>query len=182
MIEQPVVIADVAPERESGEAGFTLIEMLVALVVMGLFAGLISGIIRPDERALLRVEAERLAQLLDLAGTEARTSGKPVAWTADGSGYRFWRYREGAGWSEISDNTLFRRRELPPSMAITNILSEAMSLRDPMRLEFGAHGIMPVYDISMVFGTERYTVSGSPAGEVEALPGEKKANAEIPPR
>ncbi|MDE2366549.1 MAG: GspH/FimT family protein, partial [Betaproteobacteria bacterium] len=127
------------------------------------------------------VEAERLAQLLDLAGTEARMSGKSVAWTADGAGYRFWRYREGAGWSEIGDNPLFRRRELPQSMTITGVLVEAMNLYDPVRLEFTAHGIMPAYDIGMVFGTERYTVSGSPAGEVEALPGEKMY-AGIPPR
>ena len=182
------MIASVAAKRtpgesgQRGESGFTLVEMLVVLVVMGLFAGLISSVIRPDERALLRVEAERLAQLLDLAGTEARASGKSVAWTADGAGYRFWRYREGAGWAEIGDNPLFRRRELPQSMTITGVMVEAATnLHDPVRLEFAAHGIMPVYDISMVFGTERYTVSGSPAGEVEALPREK-IYAGIPPR
>ena len=78
-------------------SGFTLIEVLVTLVIIGLFAGLISGIVRPDERALLRVEAERLAQLLDLAGTEARMSGRSLGWVTDGSSYRFLRNQRGAG-------------------------------------------------------------------------------------
>ncbi|MGH8694384.1 MAG: prepilin-type N-terminal cleavage/methylation domain-containing protein, partial [Burkholderiales bacterium] len=52
--------------------GFTLIELLVVLLIMGLFAGLVSTLTRPDDRALLRVEAERLAQLLDLAAMQSR--------------------------------------------------------------------------------------------------------------
>ena len=36
--------------------GFTLIEMLVVLMVMGLFVGLVSVVTQPDERAELRLE------------------------------------------------------------------------------------------------------------------------------
>ena len=52
--------------------GFTLIEMLVVLMIMGLFVGLVSAITRPDDRAVLRLEAERLSQLLDFAAAEAQ--------------------------------------------------------------------------------------------------------------
>ena len=74
--------------------GFTLIELMVVLLIIGLFAGLVSTITRPDDRALLRVEAERLAQLLDLAATKSRLTGISIAWTADGPGYRFLQYNE----------------------------------------------------------------------------------------
>ena len=57
--------------------GFTLIEVLVVLLIMGLFVGMVSAIVRPDDSALLRVEAERLAQLLDLAAAESRLTGNP---------------------------------------------------------------------------------------------------------
>ena len=63
--------------------GFTLIEMLVVLMIMGLFIGLVSTITRPDDRAVLQLEAERLSQLLDFAASEAQLSGKSIAWTAD---------------------------------------------------------------------------------------------------
>ena len=159
--------------------GFTLIEMLVALVIMGLFAGLITSVIRPDERTLLHVEAERLAQLLVLAGTEARMSGRPVVWVSDGAGYQFWRYRTGTGWREVADDTLLRKRTLPQGITIAGIRMEAARGRESMRLEFSSRGLTPAYDISMFSGTQRYTVSGSPLGDVEVLAGEKKANADI---
>ena len=37
--------------------GFTLIEMLVVLMIMGLFIGLVSTITRPDDRGVLKLEA-----------------------------------------------------------------------------------------------------------------------------
>ena len=157
--------------------GFTLIELLVALVIIGLFSGLISGIMQPDERALLQVEAERLAQLLDLAGTDARMSGKSIAWTADGASYRFWSYRTGTGWSEIRNNDLFRQRTLPQGMKIGSMLIEAFPVGNLMRLEFNSHGSMPAYAIKISLGAERYTVEGSPVGDVRATPeGEKKSD------
>jgi general secretion pathway protein H len=154
--------------------GFTLIELLVMLVIIGLFAGLISSIIRPDERVLLQVEAERLAQLLDLAGIEARMSGKSIAWTANEASYRFWSYRAGTGWSEIHKDDLFRQRTLPQGMKIGSMLIEAFPVGNLMRLEFNSYGSMPAYAIKISLGAERYTVEGSPVGDVRATPEEKK--------
>ena len=166
----------------TGSRGFTLIEVLVALVIMGLFAGLVTVIVRPDERALLRVEAERLAQLLDLAGIEARISGKPIAWTADGPGYRFWRYRENTGWLEIRGDGLLRARTLPQGMTIASLLIETMRARDAMRLEFSPQGSTMAYVIKLVLGAEYCTVAGSPVGEVRVLPGQDKANSKNAPQ
>src|SRR4051812_43869935 len=86
------------------DQGFTLIEMLVVLLIMGIFVGLVSTIAQPDDRALLRVEAERLAQLLDLAATKSRLTGRPIAWTVDGPGYRFWQFNEDTYWTEVRDD------------------------------------------------------------------------------
>lgn len=156
--------------------GFTLVEVLVALVIMGLFVGLVSATVRPDERTLLRVEAERLAQLLDLAGIEARISGRPIAWTTDGPGYRFWRYRENTGWLEIRGNELLRARTLPQGITIAELLIETRRARDVMRLEFNPRGLPMVYAIKFALGAESYTIAGSPVGDVRVLPGQEKAN------
>ena len=66
--------------------GFTLVEILVVLMTMGILLGLISVNLGPGERDLLRLEAERLAQVLDLAADEARISGNSLARTAAMSG------------------------------------------------------------------------------------------------
>ena len=144
--------------------GFTLIELLVVLMIMGLCAGLIGALVRPDDRAVLQVETERLAELLDLAATEARLSGKSVAWVADAAGYRFWQLREDAGWSEARNDSL-RARSLPPGVAISDLRIESMRPQGGMRLEFGPHGAL-AYDLQMSLGAARYTVAASALGEV----------------
>ena len=148
--------------------GFTLIEMLVVLLIMGLFVGLVSTIARPDDRALLRVEAERLAQLLDLAAMQSRLTGKSIAWTADGPGYRFWRFSEDTYWSEILDDDSLRARTLPQGMVIAG-----------MRLEFNPYGATSSFSVEMALGAARCTVAGSPIGDVRVLPEQGKDHGEL---
>ena len=152
-----------APGTSSGR-GFTLIELLVVMLIMGLIAGMIGVLARPDDRAVLRVEAERLSELLDLAATEARLTGKRVAWTAEAHAYRFWQLRADTGWTEIRDDAL-RARSLPPGMALSGLQIEAMQPADGMRLEFSPQGAL-AYDFQISLGAERYTVAASPLGEV----------------
>src|SRR5471032_2012259 len=152
--------------------GFTLIEMLVVLMIMGLFVGLVSAITRPDDRAVLRLEAERLSQLLYFAAAEAQLTGKSIAWTADASDYRFWRSGEDSNWSEIRDSELLRVRTLPLGMAISGFRVENMRPQGAMRLEFAPEGSSLAFTIGLALGAERYLVTGSPIGDVRALPDE----------
>ena len=159
--------------------GFTLIEMLVVLLIMGLLVGLVSAITRPDDRALLRVEAERLAQLLDLAAVQSRLTGKSIAWIANGPGYRFWQFTEDTGWSEMRDDDLLRARALPQGILISGLQVENMRRQDAMRLEFIPYGPTFSFTIEMVLGAERYAVAASPVGAVRALPGAGKPNGNM---
>jgi general secretion pathway protein H len=151
-----------APGRCS--RGFTLIELLVVLLVMGLFAGLVGALALPDERSRLRVEAERLAQLLELAAEEARLTGMPVAWTAEPAHYRFWRWHEDAGWSAATDD-LLRARSLPQGMAISELRIEALRAPSGMRLEFSPQGSL-AYDLRISLGSVLFAIAASPIGEV----------------
>jgi len=163
----------------TGQRGFTLIELLVVLLIMGLFAGLVSTITRPDDRALLRVEAERLAQLLDLAATKSRLTGKSIAWTADGPGYRFWQFSEDTYWSEILDDDSLRARMLPQGMVIAGMRVENMRTPEHLRLEFNPYGATSSFRVEMVLGDAHCTVEGSPIGEVRVLPEQRKENGEL---
>jgi general secretion pathway protein H len=152
--------------------------MLVVLLIMGLLVGLVSAITRPDDRALLRIEAERLAQLLDLAAVESRLTGRSIAWTTDGSDYRFWRLQDDTGWSEIHDSDPLRARILPQGITISGLQIETM--RPPvMRLEFTPYGTTFSFSIEMSLGAERCAIAGSPVGDVRVLPEEGKTNARM---
>jgi general secretion pathway protein H len=159
--------------------GFTLIEMLVVLMIMGLFVGLVSAITRPDDRAVLRLEAERLAQLLDFAAAEALLTGKSIAWTADASGYRFWRSGDDANWAEIRDSELLRARALPQGVAVSGFRVENMRTQGPTRLEFAPQGSSLAFNVAMSLGTERYAVTGSPVGDVRVVPGEGSVDGKL---
>lgn len=154
----------------SKQRGFTLIEILVALLIMGLLIGLVSVIAQPDDKALLRVEAERLAQLMELAATESRLTGRPIAWTSDGSGYRFWRSGDNSGWNEIVDDDLLRARNLPQGMKISNMHTENMRAPEHLRVEFNSYSGAPSFSVEMSIDAIRYKVVNSPVGEVRVLP------------
>ena len=133
----------------------------------------------PDERALLRLEADRLSQLLDFAATEARLSGRSIAWTAEESGYRFWRSDDNADWLEIRDSETLRARTLPQGISIYGFRVENMRPQGGMRLEFAPHGSSLAFTIGMSAGAEYYAVVGSPVGEVRVVPGTGTADGEL---
>ena len=161
--------------RRSG--GFTLIELLVVLMIMGLIVGLAAAIVRPDDRGLLRVEAERLAQLLDLAAAESRLTGTPIAWTTDGADYLFWRMTPEGDWTEVRDSDLLRARALPPGMRISGLRVENVPARGAMRLQFAPYyGASLSFTIDLSLGDARYAVAASPIGELQVVPGEGDAS------
>jgi general secretion pathway protein H len=165
--------------RSARICGFTLIELLVVLLIMGLLAGLVSTITLPDDRALLRVEAERLAQLLDLAATKSRLTGKSIAWTPDGPGYRFSQFSEDTHWSEIRDDDSLRARALPQGMTISGLRVENVSSPEQMRLEFNSYGQTLSFSVEMSLGAVRDTVAGSPVGDVRVLSEQGRTNGEM---
>ena len=71
------------------QQGFTLIELMVVLVIIGIASAAISLTIKPDPLHLLRKDAERLSQLLQVAQAEARVDGRPITLRADAKGFRF---------------------------------------------------------------------------------------------
>ncbi len=162
--------------------GFTLIEILIVLLIMGMCVGLASAIVRPDQQAALGVEAERLARLLDITIEESSFSGKSLAWTADKSGYRFWRLSKDNEWREIRDNDLLRARALPPGMTISSLEIENEASHGTMRLEFTPYNPLPSFSINMAFGNARHSIIASPIGELQVLAPERETSEKFAQR
>jgi type II secretion system protein H len=66
------------PCRKS-QAGFTLIEVLVVTIILGIALSLAVANLIPDEREKVRIESERVLVLLEQIRDESAMSGKAIA-------------------------------------------------------------------------------------------------------
>ena len=89
------------------EAGFTLVEMIVAVAILGLLTGAVVMNL-PDTGARLGDEADALAARLRRAQEEAILTNRPVEVAVDETGYRFRVQRRGE-WSVLEDKTFAPR-------------------------------------------------------------------------
>lgn len=87
-------------ERQRHSAGFSLIEVMIVLVIIGIATAAISVSVIPNPADTLRLDARELAQRLSAAQSEVRVDGRVIAWQATDRGYRFsrgvWLEREGS--------------------------------------------------------------------------------------
>ena len=88
-------VAQSRPERHA-QAGFTLVELMVVLAVMGLLAGV--AVWRwPAGGDKARADAFALATRIAAVRDSAIVGGRPIAFVVEPSGYRF-EVRERTGW------------------------------------------------------------------------------------
>lgn len=95
-------------------AGFTLIEILVVIVVLGIAAGLALALVQPDERDLSLREARRFAGALEYAAQRAQWRNEMLGVSAMQHVVRYWR-RDAVNdrWSVVDDDDVLRARLLP---------------------------------------------------------------------
>lgn len=147
--------------------------MLVVVMLMGLIIGLVTVTARPDEKGILRLEADRLSHLLTLAADESRLTGKRIRWSATDTGYRFLRLRRDSEWSEIRDNDTLRARTLPSGMTITGFRLNGRPQATRL-IEFVPYGSPSTFRIDMALNDERAAVSASPIGDIGIVTGEEQ--------
>ena len=75
---------------EGRSRGFTLIEILVVMLLLGIVAGLVTLRVERDERRMLQREATRAAAALEQAIALAQFQAVTLGISAQGASYRFW--------------------------------------------------------------------------------------------
>ena len=152
--------------------GFTLIEILVVLVIMGLLASTVVLTISGGD-APLTEQARRFAARATMAAQESIVTGKPMGLSVSGEGYAFYTFRSGE-WVELKGDTVFGH-ERWSSEGTVSVQRDGNRLgrvetdeKTPFRptVLFESTGFSTPFTVSFIEGREHYAVSSDGRGEV----------------
>jgi hypothetical protein len=122
-------------------------ELLVVLVIIAIGISTAVIALRPDPRAMVREEGDRLAVLLGLASEESSLGGMAMAWVGREDGYEF-QTREltdqGPDWTVVRGDDLLHPRQLPNGTTIRGVLVDGKVLKPGQRVTLGNRGDLEV--------------------------------------
>lgn len=117
-------------------SGFTLLELLVVMAIVGATLGMVAFNAMPDGRKILQDDAQRIALLLQLARDEAIVRNRPVAMEFEAEKYRFL-LREGNAWQALAQDDLLHGREFKRFPVTFFISPPSPEHAAPLRIVFG---------------------------------------------
>jgi len=101
------------PGHARMRAGFSLVEMLVVVLIIGLMTGVAVLSLNIADSHPARHSALQLAEILRTASEEAGIEGRSLALGFWQRGWRFYELRAGVSWQPLQDDALLRARQLP---------------------------------------------------------------------
>lgn len=149
------------------QTGFTLIEVLVVLLIIGVMLGVVGVNLMRDSTDTVHEEADRLAMLLQTAQQEAILQGQLFAFASSDSGYRFLRLDDKGRLSPVKDD-LLRSRELPPGVKIASVRLDGGGDAPKDGILLPPSGELPGFKILIEAGPARWHVVGMPGGEIRS--------------
>ena len=148
----------------NGARGYTLVEILAVLVIVGIVVALASVQYARSPAQTLEEEARRLALVLELARDEAMTRGCTLAWTARGDGHRL-ECRRGQA-ASAADDGLYAKRPWHGTVALERVSVAGVPVSRDAPLLFTPSGINAPFELVLSMDGNRVHVVGDVLGRV----------------
>ncbi len=110
-----------APCWRKSIKGFTLLEMMLVVIIMGIMLGLATVMLGGSDARLVKDEAKRFVALLDLAAQESVLKSKELLLLVEEDGYSFMVAEEGE-LAPLDDYGLLRPRQLPEGLQFSVVV------------------------------------------------------------
>ena len=154
-------------------AGFTLVELLVVLIVIGIAAGLAYAQLEVDPRQSLEREGRRFAGALEHAALLAQWKNQTLGVSASGGAYRFWRRgtpdTDGERWLALSDDDVLAPRTLPASLIAVPRLYAGQAVADEAVLPLSPTGRNEPYVIALASPEWQILLAADPLNRVALI-------------
>lgn len=149
--------------RRQLQRGFTLLELLVVLVIIGIMLGAVSFSTMQSSRQRLLTDAQRLALLLQLAREEAIVRNRPTAFEANQDRYHFL-VRNDNKWELINDLDLLRERNFSFSPTLLSMTPAPLSDVNELRIVFGREPVDKPFILDIKVGEDHVTIRADGVG------------------
>jgi len=143
------------------QAGFTLIELMVVLMIMGLAAGAVV-LAMPDPRGDLRHDAERFAARLHAARDKAILDSRDMAVVVDAYGYSF-EHRARGRWIPEGEKAFAAVRWSEGAQAIVGTAGNGRAVLD-------ATGLAEPIDVALLRDAARVSIRMDADGAIRVAP------------
>ena len=145
------------------QRGFTLLELLVVLVIVGIMLGAVSFSTMQSSRQRLLTDAQRIALLLQLAREEAIVRNRPTAFEANQNSYHFL-IRNDNKWDLLNDLDMLRERDFSFSPTLLSMTPAARTDTNELRIVFGREPVDKPFVLDLTVGEDHVAIKADGIG------------------